>query len=105
VYRTLKVCSNSGAYEALPESHRTLDLGAARRKLEQEGIAVVDARVLLVAALEVEVTIARSGRLLFKTRDEEAARRCFERLHRLLDLDALPDRPESRGPGSRASTP
>jgi hypothetical protein len=91
MYRTLRVCSNSGAYEALPEPPRPLDLRRVRGVLEREGIAVVDARVMLIAALDPEVTISRSGRLLFKTRDVTSAERAFERLRVLLDLPAPKD--------------
>jgi hypothetical protein len=96
MYRTLRICSNSGAYEALPEPPRPIDLARARRRLEEAGIAVVDARVMLIAALEVEATISRNGRLLFKTRDVSAAERTFERLRELLELD---------GPGAAVATP
>jgi len=96
MYRTLRICSNSGAYEALPEPPRRLDLERARHSLESEGIAVVDARVMLIAALEVEVTISQNGRLLFKTRDPAAAARAFERLRGLLGLE---------GPGVEGSAP
>jgi hypothetical protein len=88
MYRTLRVCSNGGAYEALPEPARPLDLRHVRGVLEREGIAVVDARVMLLAALDPEVTISRNGRLLFKTRDAVAAERAFDRLKVLLDLTA-----------------
>jgi hypothetical protein len=101
MYRTLRLCSNSGAYEALPDSSRVLDLRHVRHRLEEEGIAVVDARVMLIAALEVEVTISRTGRLLFKTRDAAAAERCFERLRTLIDLDPPSAGPATSGPGRR----
>ena len=84
----MRICSNNGAYEALPEPPRPLDLKAVRGVLERDGIAVVDARVMLIAALDPEVTISRSGRLLFKTRDLAAAERAFERLRGLLGLSA-----------------
>jgi hypothetical protein len=99
MYRTLRICSNSGAYEALPEGGHPIDLARARRALEKEGIAVVDARVMLIAALDVEVTISRNGRLLFKTKDLDAAERTFVRLRTLLDLDAPVRPPSSGGPG------
>ena len=86
MYRTLRICSNNGAYEALPEPPQPLDLRAVRGVLEREGIAVVDAGVMLLAALDPEVTISRNGRLLFKTRGLRAAERAFERLRVLLDL-------------------
>jgi hypothetical protein len=98
MYRTLRLCSNNGGYEAIPDSRRPLDLAGVRDRLEREGFAVVDARVMLLAAMEVEVTIARTGRLLFKTRDEAAARRCFERLRGLLGLEPeVPSSPSSSG--------
>ena len=64
----------------------------ARLRLERAGIAVVDARVMLIAALDAEVTIARSGRLLFKTRDPVVAERSFVRLCSILELPAPPPR-------------
>ncbi len=104
MYRTLRVCSNRGGYEAVPEPPFPIDLAEARRRLEREGVAVVDARVMLIAALEADVTIARSGRLLFKTQDALKAQRSFERLAALLGLpgENLAVRGErSGGPRSR----
>ncbi|MGA8542849.1 MAG: hypothetical protein WB947_04830 [Thermoplasmata archaeon] len=70
-----------------------LDLASARRALEREGVAVVDARVMLVAAFDPEVTISRSGRLLFKTKDPVIADRAFQRLRALLDLPGTVEEP------------
>jgi len=86
MYRKLRLCSSNGGFEAIPDPPLRLDLAHARRELEQIGVAVVDARVMLIAALDPEVTISRSGRLLFKTRDPAAAERAFDRLRALLDL-------------------
>ena len=86
MYRKLRLCSNGGGYEAIPEPPRPLDLVRIRHALEREGIAVVDARVMLIVGLTPEVTIGRSGRLLFKTRDPEAAERSFVRLRTILEL-------------------
>ncbi|HTW39397.1 MAG TPA: hypothetical protein VMF04_00850 [Thermoplasmata archaeon] len=91
MYRRLRLCSNSGGYEAIPDPPLRLDLVGARHRLEQEGIAVVDARVMLVAAMDPEVTISRTGRLLFKTRDAAAADRAFQRLRTLLELPGASD--------------
>jgi hypothetical protein len=88
VYRTLRVCSNSGAFEAIPDPPRPLDLVEVRHRLEADGIAVVDARVMLIVGLDPEVTISRNGRLLFKTRDAAAAERAFERLRSVLEPSA-----------------
>ena len=91
MYRRLRLCSNNGGYEAIPDAPLHLDLAAARGVLERTGIAVVDARVMLIAATDPEVTISRSGRLLFKTRDPAAADRAFQQLRRLLDLPGTED--------------
>ncbi len=95
MYRRLRLCSNHGAYEAIPEPANPLDLRKVRSVLEREGIAVVDARVMLLAAMETEVTLSRNGRLLFKTRDPDIAERTFERLRSLLGLPAAEEPPRA----------
>jgi hypothetical protein len=92
-YRHLRLCSNNGGYEAVPNARLRLDLDGARRRLESTGIAVVDARVMLIAATDPEATISRNGRILFKTRDPRAAEVAFERLRALLDLPGLDSSP------------
>jgi hypothetical protein len=98
MYRKLRLCSNNGGYEAIPDPPFRLDLAELRRALERAGIAVVDARVMLVVATDPEVTVSRSGRLLFKTQDPVAAERAFRQLRRFADLpgtedgDAIPRR-------------
>jgi len=89
MYHRLRLCSNNGGYEAIPEPPHPLDLRIVRAALEKEGIPVVDARVMLIATLGAEVTISRAGRLLFKTRDTRLAEVAFERLRALLDLPAM----------------
>jgi hypothetical protein len=95
MYRRLRLCSNNGGYEAIPEPPHPLDLRAVRLRLEHEGMVVVDARVMLIVSLNPEVTISRAGRLLFKTRDPEAAEQAFERLRALLGLPPM----ETSAPG------
>jgi hypothetical protein len=92
-YRPLRLCSNGGGIEAVPDVPRTLDLVQLRRELEAQGIEVIDARVMLIAATDPEVTISRSGRLLFKTPDETRAAMLFERLRGLGALQARRARP------------
>ena len=101
MYRSLKLCTNRGGYEAIPDPPRPLDLVEVRHRLERAGIAVVDARVMLIAALESEVTIARSGRILLKTQDSSVAARTFERLRTLMDLPSA----NEAGPVRRTQTP
>lgn len=86
MYRRLRLCSNNGGYEAIPEPPRPLDLSKAKTALEGAGIRVVDARVMLIASMDTEVTISRGGRLLFKTRDARLAEQVFDRLRGLLGL-------------------
>jgi hypothetical protein len=99
MYRRLRLCSNNGGYEAIPEPASPLDLGAVRTILEKEGVPVVDARVMLIASLEPEVTISRAGRLLFKTHDPRAAELAFERLRALLGLPEMEKERVAEFPG------
>jgi len=94
-YRSLRLCSGGGGFEAIPDPGPPVDLAAVRATLERNGIRVVDARVMLIASLDPEVTISRSGRLLFKTGDEAAAARAFDHLRRLIELPSEPRRPRS----------
>lgn len=91
MYRALRLCSHGGGFEALPDPPRPLDLVGIRSALESAGVPVVDARVLLIAGLSPEVTISRSGRLLFKTADEAAAKRALDRLLSIAEF--APARP------------
>jgi hypothetical protein len=86
MYRRLKLCSNRGGFEAIPEPPHPIDLRAAKARLEAAGVPVVDARVMLIATLGPEVTISQAGRLLFKTQDGEEAEQAFARLRSLLGL-------------------
>ncbi len=90
MYRTLRLCASGGGFEAIPDPPRPLDLARVRASLEAARVPVVDARVMLIAAVGPEVTIARSGRLLFKTRDPAAADRAFNLLRPILDRAATP---------------
>ena len=89
MYRTLRLCSSGGGFEAIPDPPRALDLSRVRAGLEAAHVPVVDARVMLIATLETEVTISRGGRLLFKTADPAAAERAFTRLRPLLEGGSL----------------
>jgi hypothetical protein len=85
MYRTLRLCSSGGGFEAIPDPPVRLDLARLREALVREGMRVVDARVMLIAGADPEVTISRNGRLLFKTPDPKVADRAFDRLRPLLD--------------------
>jgi len=88
MYRTLRLCTGGGGFEAVPDPPRRLDLAHIRTSLEREGVSVVDARVMLIAALGSETTISRAGRVLIKTDDPKQADRVFQKLRPLLDDDA-----------------
>ena len=99
MYRKLRLCSDRGGYEAIAEPAHPIDLVGAKARLLSERIPVIDARVILIATLDSEVTISRAGRLLFKTPDPRLAERTFERLRAILDLPAMEASP-STGPAS-----
>lgn len=84
-YRQLELCSGGGGFEAVPTRKLYLDLHRIRAALEAAGVAIVDARVVLIASMEVEVTVSRGGRLLFKTRDPETAARAYEAVLPFVD--------------------
>jgi hypothetical protein len=83
-YQTLRVCSNRGSFEAVPNGDTVLDLAAVRGRIEATGISVLDCRVMLIAQMEREVTIGRDGRILIKTRDIAEAQRILERVAPLV---------------------
>ncbi len=87
-YSTLRLCSGRAAFEAVPRPKLSLDLGQIRGRLERAGIPVTDARVLLIARMEREVTVARDGRILIKSADAPEAARILARLRSLIDLPA-----------------
>ncbi len=84
-YASLKVCSNRGALEAVPEPPTRLDLARVRTAFEAAGVSVLDCRVMLIARFEREVTVGQDGRLLIKTTDEREGRRVLERVEGLLE--------------------
>jgi hypothetical protein len=88
MYRTLRLCSSRGAFEAIPDPPLRLDLADARKRLAANGTEVVDARVMLIIRLDHEVTVSRDGRILVKTRDKAAANRIFRQVVQILDLPA-----------------
>jgi hypothetical protein len=88
-YYSLRLCAGGGAFEAVPAPRLSLDLHRVKGTLESNHIPVVDARVMLIAQLEREVTLSRDGRVLIKTRDGSEATAIFDRLRGLLDLPAV----------------
>lgn len=87
-YRTLRLCSSGGGFEAVPRSEQRIDLAGLRSALKTAGIPVVDARVMLIASLEAETTISSGGRILIKTPDAAVADRAFSAVLALLPPDA-----------------
>jgi hypothetical protein len=84
-YSTLRLCSGRAAYEAIPHPRLSLDLRKIRARLEEDGLSVIDARVMLIVQLEREVTIGRDGRVLIKTSDAREADRLFARVRHLVE--------------------
>ena len=88
-YYSLRLCAGGGAFEAVPAPRLSLDLHKVKGTLEAHAIPVVDARVMLIAQLEREVTLSRDGRVLIKTKNTIEAASIFERLRVLLDLPSV----------------
>ena len=93
-YYTLRLCSNRGAYEAIPNPKSRLDLAGVRRQLEANHVPVLDARVMLIVTLVREITVSRDGRVLIKSRDAGEAAVIFEEFLTKAGLPSLatPDR-------------
>jgi len=85
-FHALQVCASRGAYEAIPTEPMRLDLAGVCTRMQAEGIDVVDARVMLIARLEREVTVGRDGRILIKTNDVAQAERLLAVIERFLEL-------------------
>jgi hypothetical protein len=89
-YTTLQLCSNGGAFEAVPRPRVVVNLADARAKLAAHGVEVVDARVMLIARMSREVTLGRDGRVVIKTRDPAEAKRVFDELAKVIGLPRDP---------------
>ncbi|HKV90569.1 MAG TPA: hypothetical protein VJQ43_05160 [Thermoplasmata archaeon] len=96
-YYTLALCASKGAFEAIPMPKLALDLRQARERLEAAGIPVTDARVMLIASMEQEVTLSRDGRVLIKSRDAAQAGRVFDRLRAVIGLPEVAAPADSPG--------
>lgn len=83
-YAPVRICSGRGGYEAVPESPAHLDLARVARTLASSGLAVTDARVMLIVAMDPEVTLSRDGRVLVKTSDPAVAAHAVDELWRRI---------------------
>lgn len=101
MYTTVRLCSGGGGFEAIPQPRTPVDLAAARERLEASGVPVVDARVMLIAKLEREVTISRDGRILVKTRASEEAERVLRDVCTRLSLPFSPSPSGAPGASSK----
>ena len=72
----LELCKNRAGYEAIPKKKLKLRLHDVERDLKEAGFEpLANASIILVVKWEdVELSVFESGKLLFKTRDEEKAR-------------------------------
>ncbi len=97
-YRPLRLCSQGGGFEAIPDQPAHLDLARIRAKLGAEGLPVIDARVMLIVGSDPELTVSRSGRVLVKSADLTAAQRAWVRFWAMATEAAPP------GSGHRSRT-
>ena len=98
-YATLKLCSGRGSFEAVPRPKLALDLATIATRLRASGYAVTDARVLLIARRDCEITLAADGRVLLKVADPLRAATAFEAFRAAAGLPDAGDGPAPPPPG------
>jgi hypothetical protein len=81
----LRPCRNTAAFEIVPERELKLDLAVVEARLLEAGYRrVVRAGVMLIMRKDLEVSVYRSGKMLLKTRDPDAAAVLARTLRSLL---------------------
>ncbi|MCK5547616.1 MAG: hypothetical protein KAI64_01280 [Thermoplasmata archaeon] len=83
-YYILKPCKGSVGFTATPKKNIWLDLEVCAEKLKNAGYNVLDANVMLIAENDVEITVYRSGKILTKTDDKDAAKSAIEKAYGIL---------------------
>jgi len=75
-YGLLELCKNRAGFEAIPRARLKLDLRKLEPDLAEAGFrSLANAGILLVVKWDdVELSVFESGKLLFKTQDEDKAR-------------------------------
>ncbi|HKS59972.1 MAG TPA: hypothetical protein VJS68_04265 [Thermoplasmata archaeon] len=84
-YETLRICSGGGGFEAVPRPRVATDLLRLRQLLEENAVSVIDARVMLIFRWREEVTVARDGRVLIKSPDQQEASSIWSEIEPLLN--------------------
>lgn len=80
----LRPCRGSVGFVANPKKNIRLDLRQSAQKLEDSGYQVTDAEVMLIAQKDVELTVYKSGKILARTEDDEAAMSAIEKAYKIL---------------------
>jgi hypothetical protein len=80
----LRPCRGAIGFVANPKKNIWLDLGHCVKKLEESGFKVIDAKVMLIAQNDIELTIYKSGKILARTDDDEAAMSAIEKAYEIL---------------------
>lgn len=88
MYDVIEPCSDSGAYVTEPTDDVRLDMDRCEKLLEDEGYDInFSAEVILLVKdkkTDIEIGVYPSGKLLFKTTDEEKIQDSFERIKSLV---------------------
>ncbi len=88
MYDVVEPCSDSGAYRAEPKEETRIDLEVLEDVIKQEEYEInFSSDVILLILhpeLDVEVGIYPSGKLLFKTTDEEKIDELYEEFTALV---------------------
>ncbi len=89
MYDVVEPCSDSGAYRAEPTEKTRIDLERLEEHLIERGFEIgFSSEVILLVQhpdIDVEVGIYPSGKLLFKTTDEEIVDDLFDEFTSLVE--------------------
>ncbi len=88
MYDVVEPCSDSGAYRAEPSEETSIDLEEFKEVIEEKDYEInFSSEVILLVAhpeLDVEVGIYPSGKLLFKTTDDEKIEKLYDEFTELV---------------------
>ena len=96
MYDMVEPCSDSGAFRAEPTSETRLDLQEFEDVLKEKGYEIeFSSEVILLVRhvkFDVEIGIYPSGKLLFKTTDEELVDDLFDEFSKIVSDFKRPSR-------------
>ncbi len=89
MYRMVKPCSDSGAFVAEPKGKVRLDMTLCEKKFREKGYTVkFSSKVILLiedTTEHIEVGVYPSGKLLFKSTEQEVVNKLFESIRPVME--------------------